>query len=305
MNKRGFLFTGLVIVMISLFVPSYSIYSTTNERKNTQKRVETLNDLVFAIEQDLKRQLFTSAFRVIFSLQNQIVETGQFITNMEGKTQELFLNGTVNSIQQEIMLGATLSDIQSSLNTKANKINANITISRSNLTISQTDPWNIRADLEIDILIEDVSNLALWNKTEEITAFIPIEGFEDPLYFINTNGLVANQINQTPHTNFVEDTNVTNLLDHATNSYYIASPDSPSFLQRFEGDLSANSNGIESLVNLQKLSNQGVSIEAKSAVDHIYFSTNDPTKYNIQGMPSWFYLDDAHLSTYQASNITS
>jgi len=305
MNKRGFFFTGLMIVLISLFIFSFTLYNSTNERKSVQKRVETLNDLVFSLEQDLNRQLFTSGFRVIFSLENEIVKRGQYIINSEDKMQELFYNGTINNIPQEIMLGATLPDIESSLNVKANKINANITITNPSFLINQTDPWQLKTTLTADFLIQDVSGLALWNKTETITSFVPIEGFEDPLYFVNTNGLVTNQINQTPYLVFVQGTDVSNLLDHTTNSYYISNPDAPNFLQRFKGDFSANENGIESLTNLQKFSNQGISINAKSVIDHIYFSTSNPPSHNILGMPSWFRIDDSHLATYNVTGLIS
>ena len=68
-----------------------------------------------------------------------------------------------------------------------------------------------------------------------------------------------------------------------------------------EGDLSANENGIESLVYLPELSTQGISIKSKSVVDYIYFSTNNPPSQTVIGMPSWFRLDDEHLSVYGIS----
>ena len=67
--------------------------------------------------------------------------------------------------------------------------------------------------------------------------------------------------------------------------------------------MSANVNGIESLVNLQKLSSQGLQVQDKSVIDHIYFSSSNPSKQHILGMPSWFKLDDSHLAAYQASGI--
>ena len=101
------------------------------------------------------------------------------------------------------------------------------------------------------------------------------------------------------------ETDVSNLQKHVDNSLYINSSLAPSFLDRLQGKLSANANGIESLVNLQKLSNQGLSISSKSVVDYIYFSSNNPSSYNINGMYNWFRLDNDHLDIYKVRNLTS
>ena len=100
-------------------------------------------------------------------------------------------------------------------------------------------------------------------------------------------------------------TDIFNLTGHALNSYYLASTSGPSFLNRLQGISSGNDNGIESLVNLQELSQQGIVVKEKSVVDYIYFLSVNEASCNDapSGMPSWFRLDseDGHLSTYQVS----
>ena len=80
------------------------------------------------------------------------------------------------------------------------------------------------------------------------------------------------------------------LLNHTLSSYYRSHTDAPSFLNRLQGNLSASQYGIESLVNLQKLSSQGVPTQQKTVVDYIYFSTQNPAHNGVSGMPSWFRL---------------
>ena len=96
---------------------------------------------------------------------------------------------------------------------------------------------------------------------------------------------------------------VSNLKKHVENSYYINSSLAPGFLNRLQGKLSSNANGIESLVNLQKLSNQGITIKSKSVVDYIYFSENNPVSYPIIGMQNWFRIDEAHLDIYDVRDL--
>jgi len=146
--------------------------------------------------------------------------------------------------------------------------------------------------------MRDKSGLARWDKKQEITAFIPVEGFEDPVYIINTNGLVPRKINRSIYSEFIVGGDVSNLLDHVNKGYYLATSDAPSFLDRLRGDLSPDANGIESLVNLPELSTQGIPTSDKTAVDHIYFSANNPSASTVPGMPSWFKIDSEHLSIY-------
>jgi hypothetical protein len=294
-NKKGMFFTILAIALLSLFLVSYSIYAVVKERQAINKRIETMNNYVFSMEQDLPRKLYISAFRIIFLLEADIIQTGTYVTNFNSTFEEAFFNGTINGIPQGLMQGVTFSGIQSSLNDKAKNTNLEINLSYPNISVTQEDPWNIKVSLEAELFIKDEGNLAQWNRSAVLDAYIPVDNFEDPLYIVGTNGLVANKINQTPY-NFP--ITIGDLPSHSTNSYYVASTSAPSFLDRLQGINSPNPNGIESLVYLPKLSAQGVTVQDKSCVDYIYFSTNNPSAQNIPGMPAWFKLDTPHLGDY-------
>ena len=143
---------------------------------------------------------------------------------------------------------------------------------------------------------------------------VSIVGFEDPLYVVNSKGRVTNAIMQTNITQFVVNGNVENLLKHMNKSYYIAHNDSPNFLMRLEGNLGNSSNGIESLVNLEKFQQQGLAIKDRSIVDYIYFGTKSTTNFRVNATPEWFKIDGTlpapgpakgeHLDVYQVRNIT-
>lgn len=302
-DKRGIFFTILVILIFSLFLVSFTFYSGIKERKTTQKRVESMNSFLLSAEEDLPRKLFVSGFRSVFLIESEIVETGAYASDLNGKFQEIFFNGTLNQEPQELMLGATYPEIAQSIQEKADKINVNLTFANPSLSVSQKDPWNIEFSLALYLTMQDKGGLASWNKTETIIALVSVENFEDPLYLIGTNGLVVNKIAKTPFLTFVSGNDIANLSMHSQNSYYTAHSDAPSFLNRLQGLTTRDLNGIESLVNLQKLSQSGVNVKDKTVVDYIYFSTDNPTACNVlpAGMPSWFKLDSDHLSLY---NVT-
>lgn len=274
---------------------SLEIYSIKINNDAINKRVQTLNNFVFSLQQDLERQVYVSGFRSVFLIEKKIDDTGDFIDNFNLRLRECFFNGTLYNENQDLMNGAKYNDIMSNLNTKARTMNINITITNPEITAIQEDPWNIKVTLKGNITITDLGKLALWNKSLVITSYIPIEGFEDPLYVAGSH-VITNKINRTLSRPFVNGNDVSNLSKHVQGSFYKESIYAPNFLMRFTGNFSSDNNGIESFVNLQKLDESGGIIEHKSCIDHIYFSEDNPPVYSVPGMPPWFLIDDLNDS---------
>ena len=87
-----------------------------------------------------------------------------------------------NEIEEEILDGATYPEIIDSINSKADKINVNLNISNETFIVDQIDPWNIRINVQAYLTMEDNAGLAKWQRWQNITAFVPITGFEDPIF---------------------------------------------------------------------------------------------------------------------------
>ena len=304
MNRKAMFFTVSAIILLSLLLISLTFYSAVQDKNAINKRVDTLNNFIFSTDKDIQRKLYISGFRVIFLFEKRIVEEGSYISDLHGTFQEAFFNGTIYSESQELMNGAMFSDIVQAINEKAGKINADVELSNPNVAISQDDPWEVKITLTGNMQIYDPPNAIFFNRTLNISGIVPVMGFEDPIYLLSTNGKISNKINKSVYSNFVSGNDVSNLSLHSQNSYYIASIMAPSFLDRLEGNFSANPNGIESLVYLPELSAQGIAVNEKSNVDYIYFSSNNPTSYHIKFMPAWFRIDNDHLNIYQVSGLT-
>ncbi|MFH1425564.1 MAG: hypothetical protein ABIG28_02425 [archaeon] len=304
MNRKGMFFIILAVVLISFFLLSFTFFSVVKDRSAIQKRVETLNNFVFAVEEDIERRLFISGYRIIFLFEKRIIEEGSEIDDVQTRFEELFYNGTLyGTSYPNITTGVTFFDIEDRLESDAGKIGANLSFFNPIVSITQDDPWHVKISLTVDFVVEDLSDLVRWNKTLVSEAFVPIEGFGDPMYSLNTNSKVFANITQTPYTDFVDGNDVSDLKSHLLGSYYIDSAGAPSFLNRLEGVFTPDVNGIESLVNLDELAVQGVSIFQKSVVDYIYFSTANLCSSTVSptGMPSWFRLDKAHETLYEVT----
>ena len=302
-NKRGMFFTVIALVMLSLFLLTFTAVSHFSKIESEQRRVETLEGFVSSTERDLPRYLGISSYRIFFLLEKEVVQEGNYVSNLQASFSEGFFNGTVRGSYQELMRGATFSEIQDSLRNHAAKINANLSLFNPQVSVTQDDPWNVKIILRVGLFAEDFSGLVIWNKTLDVVSHVPIENFDDPLYLMNTNSLVAIKMRKSPYVTFVSGSDVSNLSSHLDNSFYVSSTSAPSYLDRLQGINAPNPYGIESLVDLRKLASQGIDAKDKSVVDYIYFSSANPSACAVipTGMPSWFKLDNEHLSAYQVS----
>ena len=303
MNKKGIFFTILAIALLSLFAVSYSVYSFVQNREGIDKRIKTMNSYVSSLEEDIPRKLYISGYRIIFLMEERIIENGEYLKDIDANFSEAFFNGSLygNDYTAEggILDGAIFSDIVNDINRNANQLNLDVSFVDPEISISQDDPWHIKVSLQSNLIIRDRGNLAHWNRTSALSAYIPIKNFEDPVYIVNTGARVVNKFVLT---NYSVPISIGNLTAHAENSYYINHTDAPSFLQRLGGNLTAdpNGNGIESLVNTHKLSNQSIEIKPKCIIDYLYFSDTPCISFITYGDNGWIKIDEAHSSIYGA-----
>jgi hypothetical protein len=313
LKNKGMFFTIIAIFLLAFLLLVYSSYFVVSERRAVNKRIETMNNFVFSLEKDIPRQLYIYGYRAIFIFDKKIAGERAYMNNLNQTFSELFFNGTIYNEPLEtddwiIMSDARFPDIQNSINLEARKLNVNVTLSSPQVYLSQDDPWRVRVTLVTGLFIQDLGNLASWNRTASFSAYIPIESFEDPLYIVETNSTIVYNINRTIFSAFASGTNVSNLSLEAERHYY-TNATAPSFLMRLEGDFNCtddarcNNGGIESLVYLPELDAQGIIVKDKSCVDYIYFSDDNPDAKNIQGMPMWFKLDNESLDVYGVRSL--
>jgi len=293
LGKKAMVFTLVTITILSIFAASYGAYSLIKDRTSINKRISTLNNFVNSVETDLPRQLYVSGYRAIFTLNKEILDTNSYIDDVNASVNELIRSGTLDGVTKNLTQDTKFSAIQTTLSNNAKKINAEIELLNPRIEITQDDPWNLKFTLNITLNITDKSGLASWNREASIISYIPTFNLVDPLYSIGTQGKVTNKVNQTPYETF----DVTSLTSHFQNSYYKASTSAPSYLNRMEGNFSADPNGVESMVYPQVLTDAGLTVKQKSVIDYIYFSSSNPASQTIPGINN-LILDNEHMADY-------
>jgi hypothetical protein len=304
MNKKGIFFTLLTIAILALFLITYSISNVAKQRESLKNRVETLNNFVFSVQDDLQRKMYISGYRAILCYEKYLTNSDKdkFIIDTNASFTELFFEGELYDIPQELMVGATPLEggatyeyIEKEIKERGDKSNIGIEFNKAQTSVKMTqdDPWNVKVTLTTNLSIKDKGGLAEWNKILIVSAYIPIENFNDPIYYKNTNNYLNPKFIRNP--NFSVEGSSTDVINNITyqinNQLYISHTNAPSFLDRFEGDLESSSpNGIESFVG-----NVITRKTDRSSVDYIYFRDGASSYCPIGGF-EWLKLDCIGLS---------
>jgi len=293
-------------VMIAYF--SLKNYNYTDAQESVTSRIITLNDFIEDLNNDVGKATFIAAYRSLIAMEDHIALTGQYFNNSETAFEELFFNGTLNGMNKTIMNASSFRDYITRVSQIASDVGITMNMEIDSVTLAHKDPWHVAVTVNFSNYVNDTKETAHWTYKTSKETMVPIIELRDPIYSVQTLNRVPNviiQTNLTPFVNDVADANdTTNLQIHANESYYIASTMAPSYVMRLEGNFSNSTYGIESLVNIQELTYQGLTIETlKSIVDYIYFDPNVSTTLDlcsgIINLTSWFKVERDHLQTYE------
>ena len=307
MKKKSMFYISAAIALTIVIMVTYSAYSSyrlNDKMESIEIRIQSVNFFIENIEKDLDNGIYIAGFRTVLSLNQFITTNGTYIDDVNARFRESFLNGTIKQQPLSLMQGTTFTDWANKISAEADKIDIKFNFTVIDIKLNQSDPWGVNVGLNISLDVRDKKNTSYWIRNRYLIAKINIIGFEDPLYIVNSKGRVTNAIMQTNITSFTVNGDVTNLMLHTNYSRYIAHNDSPSFLMRLQGNLGNSSNGIESLVNLDKFQQQNIPLKDRSVVDYIYFGAGSTVNYRINKTPEWFKIDSSHLAIYQVTNLT-
>ncbi len=312
-SKKGVFFTFIALFMIILIIS----YVTTKENYRYRERssaismrIKTMNKFMQDFEEDINRELYIGGYRALISMNAYVKLIQGYVPEVNQVFAEILVNGTANGTTMDLMSqetqGADITSWLARINEESSKLNIYVNMYINKIEVSQVSPWDIEIQLNATVNISDQKNLASWNFNKIYARQISILGFEDPLYTVGTADRVTNLINISPYTEFVIGGNPSNLNDHVTNSYYVTSTQSPSFLMRFSGELSASPYGIESMIYPEEIGAQ-TAIKPRSVIDYIYFGNQTTVGdiCNVTNTVSRFRIDAVHESFYEVDELNS
>jgi hypothetical protein len=298
----------LFLTVISTIIFTYSAYSFRDRQQVIEIRIRTMNDFINDFHNDVHRATQISATRALIGMEEHITLDQHFFSNntqLAEKFNEVFYYGTYDGVPVLLMNNASFSDYEAKVNANARNININFYTNVTSVELSQTDPWNITVTINCTVKLFDYNNLANWDYNETFITSVSILGLRDPMYSLNTFGRIQNTIQKTNITTFALAGTAPGLNYHLENSLYKESVDAPSFLMRFYDNSSSSVAGIESMVDLELLSDQGLTVYTdRTIIDHEYFiDTATPDVCNVEDMPTWFKINSADINKYDIDEL--
>ena len=313
-TRKGIVYTIIAIVFLAIIAIVFFTevsYSGREKQESVETRIMTMDDFITDFYADADRAAYISGYRSFIAMEQYVSDPAHgFMPKPEETFKELFMNGTIDGQPISLMENASFESYLGRVNTISKKVDIALNLTLINVSLSQHEPWSIDVQMNFSIVLIDKRGLARWNFSTTVTTNIPIYDLKDPLYTVNTGLPVT--IQRWNGTEFVHQAgginDTTNLTYFINETFYINSTRAPSFLMRYSNNLSNSTYGIESMVNIQDISQKGLPLHSsRSIIDFIYFNGSDNTAQscNFTGLPGWIALDNETivLDWYQTSRI--
>ena len=296
-SRKGIFFTLIAVSLLGLVLFSYSVtYSYTLQEQSAviEARVDTMNRFLKEVDSDMQNAIYIAGFRALIGLEDEVANTGTFVSDTKSAFRELFMNGTLGGSNVSVMQNNTFPYWISRINLQANAVGINLSLNVSGVDIYHTNPWTVRVVVNSTLNLSDSKSTASWIQDKNLYADISIIGFEDPQYAVHTSNNVIKRVNRTVYEgNFTNSyTDDDNMRDHVTQTMYANFTGAPSFLMRFENDLNQSEFGIESFVEKSEVSSYHACPTETSSVDSIYWRCDNSVPVYQVANWSGFRIDN-------------
>jgi len=213
LNKKGIFFTFAAIALSLIIIFSFKVYTDyglKDKMEVIEIRINTMNNFIIDLENDVENAIFIAGFRSLLSLEDYMMDHDEFFNGVNTPTlasafDEVFRLGTIQygtgTEKMFLMNNNTFLNWTDRIKEQANKTDISVDFTVNSVTISQSEPWMVDITVNLDINVKDNKNTATWtidNKDYTKKINITSEGslikFVDPLYLVENDGLVNNTI---------------------------------------------------------------------------------------------------------------
>ncbi|MEM5793440.1 MAG: hypothetical protein QXY45_03765 [Candidatus Aenigmatarchaeota archaeon] len=194
----------ITITIVEVIMVQREISSEKREKFYLKNRINGMNDLYSNIITDSEKSMNIIAKRAISIAINHVIKDGIPVEEANETIKDLMIDGTFNTSVDLLMEGSRLIDWVEKMEEIAGLKGYQLRMSFTDLRVKPYDSFNLLVEGDISINITDVENLVSINRNKTVSVLVSIEGFEDPIYPLNTNGRVTRKIYNTKYSNFTK-----------------------------------------------------------------------------------------------------
>ncbi|MBW3015316.1 hypothetical protein KY330_02745 [Candidatus Woesearchaeota archaeon] len=272
MNKKAMFFSIMAVVLVGFFVSSIPVSQQFILQGHGAdiERVDRLNSLIREIESGYMEGLVAAlAERSLHTITVNITGEGHRESfNVQDRFSEVFLNGSIEDVQQDLMSGYDLKQKLDELAMYFEEVTkADFNAEVKDVSIRQNETWKLNIIVHMDYNV--TSELASWKRNVTVISNVSILGMMDPLYareginrtIDNRLGLNITDAFAGPPPRWTLD------RIKIMNDSMLFAPNelAPSYLDRLAGDYRVDSEccGYESFLNN--------TVRDKTRIDHRYY----------------------------------
>jgi len=207
-NKKSFMYSVISLVIVFLVVNLILIKSDFSENFFEPRKTKLLGDQIHRfeinVEKDLEKSVDVVARRAIVSAIDYAINGENSVNNATLALEELMMNGTINGEPMFLLENNTLNGWAEKINALGKEIGFDSKLNYTSVNVKLVDSFNLAFIVNSTIKITDELTNSSQTKNVSTTVIIPLNGFEDPLYPMNSFGRLRKLIEPSPYVNYTQ-----------------------------------------------------------------------------------------------------
>ena len=306
---KGIFYSTITLIFIVPIVFFAFVYLDAARSAAEGSTAKAIGDKIISfsksVDSDLPRTMDIVVKRSVEANVKYIEENGVPLDNAEARITEAMTNGTVFG-NSTVLNNFTITSWANTLNAKGGRYGFNTNIGIISINITPLDSYTIVVGVIISVNVSHPTGETSLYRVYDTEIPVSIEGQIDPLYMLNTNGLLKRTIEPPNITVY----GAANFDAAVAREYYMQSQGGPSFLDRLEGRLvskyaNATNIGLETFVFVPELQANGLTVKPnQNSIDFLYFNSSTHSGQQVNSSAySWLRLNNEQAARYGVTLI--
>jgi len=206
--RKGIMFSFIMVFItlsvLALIAIQNSLVTQRREQIFVETRINSMNNMYESMIKDIDKSLQIISRRAVsVAFSNvSVSEAGippQPLDEANETLTELILNGTLEGTSEPLMENATFIYWIDRIKELSILKGFDMDVCINSLEVKPYDYLHLLVKTEMDINISDKQGVAEINRSVQVNSIVSLEGLEDPLYPLYTNGLGSNIIRRSPY----------------------------------------------------------------------------------------------------------